>query len=141
MKSYYPKQKFATKWYLVDAAGAVPGRLASQIALRLRGKHKAEYTPSADMGDGIIVINAAKLGFTGDKLDKKIYYTHSGYPGALKTTSLRTKMENRPQEILYLAVRGMLPRGPLGRNMLRRLKVYAEDLHPHGGQKPETLKL
>ena len=144
MKTYYPKgkdQATATKWYLVDAAGNVAGRLASKIAVRLRGKHKAEYTPGVDMGDGIIVINASKIVWTGDKKEQKTYYRHSGYPGALKHENLETKMSKNPEEVLYLAVKGMLPRGPLGRTMLRRLKVYAQDEHRHATQLPEPLEL
>lgn len=141
MKSYYPKGNIETKWYLVDAAGAVPGRLASKIAIRLRGKYKPEYTPGVDMGDGIIVINSSKLSFTGDKLAKKVYYRHSGYPGALKKTLLEDKMQKKPEEVLYLAVKGMLPRGPLGRTMLTRLKVYAQGEHPHAAQNPPKLEL
>ena len=141
MKSYHLKGNFDTKWYLVDAAGAVPGRLATQIAHRLRGKHLPEFTPSADMGDGIIVINADKVRFSGQKMDQKLYHRHSSYPGGLKSTLLRDKMEKKPQEVLYLAVQGMLPRGPLGRAMLQRLKVYASAEHPHSAQQPTTLEL
>lgn len=141
MKSYYPKGKVKNEWFLVDAAGAIAGRLASKIALRLRGKYKPEYTPGVDMGDGIIVINAKKITFTGNKLTQKEYYRHSGYPGALKTTLLEDKMNKKPEEVLYLAVKGMLPRGPLGRVMLSRLKIYAQGQHPHTAQSPAQLEL
>ncbi len=141
MKSYYPKGKVESKWYLVDAAGAVPGRLASKIAIRLRGKHKPEFTPGVDMGDGIIVINADKITFSGDKLAQKVYYSHSGYPGALKEVLLEDKMKSKPEEVLYLAIKGMLPRGPLGSCMLDRLKIYASAEHPHTAQSPEILEL
>ena len=141
MKTYYPKGNIETKWYLVDAAGAVPGRLASKIALRLKGKHRADYTPGVDMGDGIIVINTNKLKFSGDKLVKKVYYKHSGYPGALKTTLLADKMKKNSEDVLYLAVKGMLPKGPLGRTMLGRLRIYAQDSHLHSGQEPTLLEL
>ncbi len=141
MKSYYPKGKVENEWFLVDAAGAVAGRLASKIALRLRGKYKPEYTPGVDMGDGIIVINADKITFTGNKLKQKKYYSHSGYPGALKTTLLEDKLAKKPEEVLYLAVKGMLPRGPLGRVMLGRLRIYTAGQHPHTAQSPAMLEL
>ncbi|MBE8183020.1 MAG: 50S ribosomal protein L13 [Candidatus Portiera sp.] len=141
MKSYYPKGKIENKWFLVDAAGAITGRLASKIAIRLRGKYKPEYTPGVDMGDGIIVINAEKVTFTGNKLTQKEYYSHSGYPGALKTVLLEDKLKKKPEEVLYLAVKGMLPRGPLGRVMLTRLKIYAKGEHPHSAQTPALLEL
>ena len=141
MRTYFPHGRVRGKWYLVDASDKIAGRLASDIARYLRGKHRAEYTPHASMGDEVIVVNAAKLRWTGRKLADKTYYSHSGYPGGLKKISLKKKMATRPQEALEWAVKGMLPRGPLGNDMLRRLKVYAGAEHPHAAQTPQKLDL
>ena len=141
MKTYFPHGKVQGQWYLVDATDKVAGRLASHIARYLRGKHRADYTPHADMGDAVVVVNAAKIRWTGKKMTDKIYYRHSGYPGGLKKTRLEDKMQRSPQRVLELAVKGMLPRGPLGRTMHRRLKVYAGSEHPHTAQSPRILDL
>lgn len=135
------QQDVAHDWYLVDATGQTLGRLASEIARRLRGKHKAEYTPHVDAGDYIIVVNAEKVFVSGSKETKKIYYRHSGYPGGIKSTSLKRLREAKPEELLEKAVKGMLPRNPLGRAVFRKLKVYAGDTHPHGAQQPKTMVL
>jgi large subunit ribosomal protein L13 len=135
------QQDVAHDWYVVDAAGQTLGRLASEIARRLRGKHKAEYTPHVDTGDYIIVVNAEKVFVSGSKETKKIYYRHSGYPGGIKSTSLKRLREAKPEELLEKAVKGMLPRNPLGRAVFRKLKVYAGDTHPHGAQQPKTMVL
>ncbi len=128
-------------WFVVDAADKTLGRLASQIAYMLRGKHKPEYTPHVDVGDFIVIINAEKIHVTGRKLDQKSYYRHSGYPGGLRETKLRRQLETHPERVLEAAVRGMLPRGPLGRQMFRKLKVYAGPEHPHQAQQPKPLEL
>ena len=128
-------------WYVVDAEGRTLGRLASEIARRLRGKHKAVYTPHVDTGDYIIVVNAEKVRVTGKKEQDKIYYRHSGYPGGIKATSLGKLRAAHPERILANAVKGMMPRNPLGRAMLRKLKVYAGPTHPHAAQQPQTLPL
>ena len=135
------QQDVAHGWYVVDATGQTLGRLASEIARRLRGKHKAEYTPHVDAGDYIIVVNAEKVFVSGSKETKKIYYRHSGYPGGIKSTSLKRLRESKPEELLEKAVKGMLPRNPLGRAVFRKLKVYAGDTHPHGAQQPKTMVL
>lgn len=135
------QQDVAHDWYVVDATGQTLGRLASEIARRLRGKHKAEYTPHVDTGDYIIVVNAEKVFVSGSKETKKIYYRHSGYPGGIKSTSLKRLREAKPEELLEKAVKGMLPRNPLGRAVFRKLKVYAGDTHPHGAQQPKTMVL
>jgi len=128
------------KWVLIDASGLVVGRLASIIALRLRGKHKATFTPHMDDGDNIIVINAEKVVFTGRKLDQKVYYHHTGYPGGIKERGAKFILEGRfPERILEKAVQRMLPRGPLGRAQLGNLRVYAGGEHPHAAQNPVTL--
>ncbi|MFP6796105.1 MAG: 50S ribosomal protein L13 [Pseudomonadales bacterium] len=128
-------------WFVVDAAGQTLGRLASEIARRLRGKHKVEYTPHVDTGDYIIVVNAEKIRVSGNKETKKIYYRHSGYPGGIKSTTIKNMREAKPEEILERAVKGMLPRNPLGRAVFRKLKVYAGDTHPHDAQQPKTTVL
>ncbi|MCK5237691.1 MAG: 50S ribosomal protein L13, partial [Deltaproteobacteria bacterium] len=125
------------KWYVVDAEGKTLGRLATDVATVLRGKHKPTYTPSMDMGDFVVITSAGKIGVTGDKLAQKKYYRHSGYPGAIKETTLEKLITDKPEEALRKAVKGMLPSGPLGRAMFKKLKVYAEAEHPHIGQKPE----
>lgn len=128
------------KWYVVDATGYTLGRLASEIAKVLRGKNKPIFTPHMDTGDYVIVVNADKVKVTGKKLDQKIYYHHSGYVGGLKETTLREKLAKKPEEVIELAVKGMLPKGPLGRDMYKKLFVYAGPEHKHAAQKPEELK-
>ena len=140
--SYFAKPAEVThEWYLVDATGQTLGRLASQIARLLMGKHKPNYTPGVDMGDFVVVINAERIRVTGRKLDQKIYYRHSGYPGGLKETTLREMLAKHPERVLYLAVKRMLPKTRLGRKQLKRLKVYAGPTHPHQAQKPKPFTL
>lgn len=134
-------QTIERKWYIVDAAGMPLGRLASQVAAVLRGKNKPTFTPHVDTGDHVIVINAAKVVLTGRKLDQKIYYHHSGYPGGLKETKYRDLLSKKPEFVVRHAVQGMLPKGPLGRQMGRKLRVYAGAEHEHEAQKPEVLEL
>jgi large subunit ribosomal protein L13 len=129
------------KWCLFDANGAVLGRLATQVAHRLRGKHNPLYTPHADTGDWVIVINADKIALTGRKMDQKVYYRHSGYIGGLKEITARHLLEKKPEELVRLAVKGMLPKNRLGSKLFKKLKVYAGDAHPHEAQQPEVLKL
>ena len=129
------------QWFLVDADGAVLGRLASQIAGRLRGKHNPMFTPHVDTGDSIVVINAEKITLTGKKWDQKTYYRHSGYMGGLKSITAKKLLEKKPEDIIRFAVKGMLPKNRLGRQMLKKLKVYAGSEHPHAAQKPESLSL
>jgi large subunit ribosomal protein L13 len=128
-------------WYLVDAEGKNLGRLATQIADTLRGKKKPQFTPHVDTGDFVIVVNAEKIAVTGKKLDDKIYYRHSGYPGGLKQRTLREQLERRPTEVIRAAVKGMLPRNKLARQQLTKLKVYAGPEHPHDAQAPKTLEV
>ena len=127
------------KWYVVDATGMTLGRLASEVAKVLRGKNKPIFTPHIDTGDYVIVINAEKVAVTGKKLDQKIYYRHSDYVGGLKQATLREKLSNKPEEVIELAVKGMLPKGSLGRQMFKKLFVYAGPEHKHAAQKPEVL--
>ena len=142
MKTYMPgEDALVRKWYVVDAEGKTFGRLASRVAHILRGKHKPEFTPHADMGDYVIVINADKLVFTCNKLDQKVYYRHTGHPGGLKETTYRTLMETRPEFALEHAIKGMLPKNSLGRQMIKKLKVYAGPNHNHEAQQPETLEV
>lgn len=129
------------RWWLVDAQGMTLGRLASKVAPILRGKHKPCFTPHLDTGDYVIIINADKIHVTGKRLDQKKYYRHSGYPGGLKTKTLRELMSRFPTRPLKLAIKGMLPKGPLGRKMLTKLKVYAGAEHPHQAQQPQILEL
>src|SRR5213592_4006199 len=129
------------RWYLVDAEGKTLGRLATQIADTLRGKVKPEYTPHVDTGDFVVVVNAEKIAVTGKKLDEKLYRRHSGYPGGLRTRTLREELNRRPTEVLRKAVKGMLPRNRLARAQLTKLKIYAGPEHPHGAQAPEPMKL
>ncbi len=129
------------KWYVVDATGHTLGRLASEIASILRGKNKPTYTPHIDTGDYVIVVNADKIKVTGKKLDQKVYYNHSDYVGGMKETTLREKMAKKPEDVIYLAVKGMLPKGPLGREMITKLHVYAGADHKHQAQKPEVLEI
>lgn len=128
-------------WYVVDASGKVLGRLASEIARRLRGKHKPEYTPHVDTGDFVVVVNASKLRVTGRKTERKMYYHHTEYPGGIRETNFAKLRATRPERILQKAVKGMLPKGPLGYAMLRKLKVYAGDKHPHSAQQPKALEI
>jgi large subunit ribosomal protein L13 len=128
-------------WYVVDAQDKVLGRLASQIAARLRGKHKPQYTPHVDTGDYIVVVNAAKLRVTGRKSERKIYYRHSGQPGQLRETSFAKLQAKKPARVLQIAVKGMLPKGPLGYAMLKKLKVYGGATHPHSAQQPKALQI
>jgi len=142
MKTYFATTENSEhKWYVIDAQGKVLGRLATQVANYLRGKHKPEYTPHADTGDYIIIINAAQIKMTGNKNQEKIYYTHSGYPGGLKETSFEKLQEKAPTRVIELAVKGMLPKNSLGREMLRKLKVYAGAEHPHEAQQPIAIDL
>ncbi|MDX1615788.1 MAG: 50S ribosomal protein L13 [Candidatus Promineifilaceae bacterium] len=128
-------------WYVVDADGKTLGRLASEVAKVLRGKHKPIYSPSVDCGDYVIVVNAEKIHVTGRRLDQKKYYRHSGYLGGLREVTLRHELETRPERVMQLAVKGMLPKNALGRQMMRKLKVYAGPDHPHQAQQPETLSV
>ena len=132
-------QTVERKWYVVDADGMTLGRLASQVAAILRGKNKPTYTPHCDTGDHVIIINAAKVVLTGKKLDQKIYYHHSDYVGGMKDATLREKLNKKPEQVIELAVKGMLPKGPLGRQMFTKLHVYAGPDHKHEAQKPEVL--
>ena len=142
MKTFSAKpQDVSHGWYLVNAEGKVLGRLAAQLAVRLRGKHKPEYTPHVDTGDFIVVVNAAKIRVTGKKaLDKK-YHRHTGFPGGLRETSFAKLQARHPERVLEKAVKGMLPKGPLGYAMLRKLKVYAAGTHPHSAQQPKALEV
>ena len=128
-------------WYVVDATGLTLGRLATQIANTLRGKRKPEYTPHIDVGDFVVVVNAEKVSVTGNKRAEKRYYRHSGYPGGLRSRTLDEMLERRPEEVMRLAVKGMLPRTRLGRAQLRKLRVYAGPDHPHAAQKPEPMEV
>jgi large subunit ribosomal protein L13 len=129
------------KWWVVDAEGAVLGRLASKIAAMLRGKHNPLFTPHADLGDSVVVINAEKIVLTGRKMDLKNYYRHSGYIGGLKTITAKKLFEKRPEDVIRFAVKGMLPKNSLGRKIYKKLKVYAGDQHPHEAQQPETMSI
>lgn len=142
MKTYSAKPgEVQRDWYLVDADGKTLGRLATQIADRLRGKGKPQYTPHVDTGDFVVVVNAEKVRVTGNKLDDKQYYRHSGYPGGLRTRSLREQLDRQPAEVLRKAVKGMLPRNRLGRAQLTKLKIYAGPEHPHDAQAPKPLEV
>ena len=142
MKTYSAKAGATNQeWYIVDASDKVLGRLASQIALRLRGKHKAIYTPHVDTGDFIIVVNAEKISLTGKKLTDKIYYSYSGYPGGLRETSAGKMLAEKPENLIRIAVAGMMPKNNLGRRMLKKLKVYAGNAHPHEAQCPHALSV
>lgn len=129
------------KWFVIDAQGQTLGRLATRVATVLRGKHKPIYTPHIDCGDYVIVVNAEKINVTGQKLDQKIYYRHSGYPGGLKQVTLRRQLQTHPERVIEAAVRGMLPKNRLGRKMFKKLKVYDGPDHPHQAQQPEPLDL
>lgn len=142
MKTFVAKEKeIQKKWFLVNAENKTLGRLAAQIAHRLRGKHKAIFTPHADTGDFIVVVNADKVALTGRKWDNKIYYRHSGYLGGLKQISAKKLIEKKPEEVLRFAVRGMLPKNSLGRRQLKKLKIYAGSEHPHQAQQLEALEI
>ena len=142
MKTYSAKPGEVTReWYLVDAEGKTLGRLATQIADTLRGKRKPQYTPHVDTGDFVVVVNAEKITVTGNKLDDKLYYRHSGYPGGLRSRPLRDQLERRPTEVIRKAVKGMLPRNRLARQQLNKLKIYAGPNHPHEAQAPQQLEV
>jgi large subunit ribosomal protein L13 len=142
MKTYNATNETAVhNWYVVDAAGKTLGRLASEVARRLRGKHKPEYTPHVDTGDFIVIINANQVKVTGNKSKAKVYYNHSGYPGGMKEITFEKLLAKRPERVIEIAVKGMLPKNPLGRAMYRKLKVYAGTEHPHAAQQPQLLDL
>jgi large subunit ribosomal protein L13 len=142
MKTYSAKPETVQRdWYIVDAADKTLGRLAAGIATRLRGKHKPEYTPHVDTGDYIVVVNVDKIRVTGNKAKGKIYHSHTGYPGGLKSISFEKLMEKAPERTIQSAVKGMLPKGPLGRAMFKKLKVYAGEEHPHTAQQPQDLNI
>ena len=142
MKTYSAKPGSVTQgWYVVDAQNKVLGRLATQIAARLRGKHKPEFTPHVDTGDFIVVVNAAQIRVTGNKAQGKIYYHHTGFPGGIKSTDFATLQARHPAAALQKAVKGMLPKGPLGYAMIKKLKVYPQNRHPHSAQQPKALEL
>lgn len=142
MKTFSAKTETVKRdWYIVDASGKTLGRIATEIALRLRGKHKAEYTPHVDTGDYIVVVNAEKVQVTGNKGQNKIYYSHTGYPGGIRDITFNKLIEKAPERVLQKAVKGMLPSGPLGRAMFKKLKVYAGDQHPHTAQQPQALNI
>ncbi len=128
-------------WYLIDATGKTLGRLATEVARRLRGKHKPEYTPHVDTGDYIVIVNAEKVRVTGNKTQDKMYYRHSGYPGGMKSASFEKMIQKAPERVIEIAVKGMLPKNPLGRAMYRKLKVYAGPDHSHAAQQPQTLEI
>lgn len=142
MKTFSAKPETVKRdWYVIDAEGQTLGRLATEIASRLRGKHKPEYTPHVDTGDYIVVINAEKVRVTGNKTSDKIYYSHTGYPGGIKGISFEKLIDRAPERVIEGAVKGMLPNNPLGRAMYRKLKVYAGTEHPHAAQQPQELKI
>ena len=142
MKTYSATSKQVPQnWLLFDATGQTLGRMAAEIASRLRGKHKAEFTPHVDTGDYVVVINAEKVAVTGNKSKDKLYHSHSGYPGGLKSVSFESLQKKAPETSIQLAVKGMLPKTPLGRTMFKKLKVYAGGDHPHGAQQPQPVKL
>lgn len=142
MKTYTAKPESVTRdWFVVDAAGKTLGRISTEIALRLRGKHKPEYTPHVDTGDYIIVVNADKVTVTGNKAKNKKYYSHSGFPGGIKEITFEKLLEKKPEMVLETAIKGMLPKGPLGRAMFRKLKVYAGAEHQHAAQQPQVLDI
>ena len=142
MKTYMPSGKnIERKWYVVDAEGQTLGRLASQVAAILRGKNKPEFTPFLDMGDYVIVVNAEKIHLTGKKLEDKIYSTHTGQPGGLREMSYKQLLATKPELAIKTAVKGMLPKNSLGRDMIKKLKVYADATHPHSAQQPQPLEI
>ena len=141
MKTFMASPATITReWYVVDAEGKTLGRLASEIAKVLRGKNKPIFTPHMDCGDNVIVINAEKIAVTGKKMDQKVYYHHSGWVGGMKTATLKEKLAKKPEDVMYLAVKGMLPKGPLGRSMIKKLHIYAGAEHPHAAQQPKVLE-
>ena len=135
------KEEVKRNWYVIDAKGKVLGRLASLIAQRLRGKHRPDFTPHVDAGDCLVVINAEKIVLTGKKVDQKVYWRHSGYMGGLKLTPAKKMLATKPEEVLRLAVKRMLPKNRLGRKMLKKLKIYRGPNHPHGAQNPKPLEI
>jgi len=142
MKTFTAKPESVTRdWFVVDATGKTLGRISTEIAARLRGKHKPEYTPHVDTGDYIIVINAEKVAVTGNKAQNKMYYSHTGFPGGIKEISFEKLIAKKPEMVLELAIKGMLPKGPLGRAMFRKLKVYAGAEHQHAAQQPQVLDI
>lgn len=142
MKTYSPTpEDVKNDWIVVDATDKVLGRLATEIATRLRGKHKPEYSHHMDMGDFVVVINAEKVKVTGDKLDAKMYYKHTGFPGGIRSKSLREMLDAKPENVITAAVKGMLPKNRLARQQMKKLKVYAGPEHPHAAQQPQTLEL
>jgi large subunit ribosomal protein L13 len=142
MKTFVAKEhEVEKKWYVVDAQDRILGRIATQIATRLRGKHKPIFTPHADTGDFIVVVNAEKIALTGNKWDKKMYYHHTRYPGGIKSISARKLLETKPEEVIRMAVKRMLPKNSLGRRQLKKLKIYTGTEHPHSAQNPETLSI
>jgi len=142
MKTYNAKASDVQRsWFLVDAEGKILGRLACEVARRLRGKHKAIYTPHVDTGDFIVVVNADKIVLTGKKMTDKIYYHHSGYPGGIKSKPAGKMRQEKPERLIHIAVKGMLPKNSLGRKMLRKLKIYSGKDHPHEAQRPDKLEL
>ncbi len=142
MKTFMAKKgEIERKWYVVDASDKIVGRLATKIATILRGKHKPVYTPHVDTGDFVVVVNAEKIKFTGNKLDQKMYYRHTGYIGGLKERTAKEMLEKNPEEIIRHAVKGMLPKGRLGRKLLKKLKIYRGSNHPHEAQQPEKLEI
>ena len=142
MRTYVPKEgEISREWVVMDAADQVLGRLATEIARILRGKHKPDYTPYLDTGDFVVIVNAERVHLTGAKLDDKVYYRHSGRPGSLKSETARERLDKHPERVIQAAVWGMLPKNRLGRKLLRKLKVYAGPEHPHDAQQPKTLTL
>jgi large subunit ribosomal protein L13 len=141
MTSYAKKDEYEREWLVIDATDLILGELAVKIAVHLRGKHKAVFTPNVDTGDFVIVINAEKIRVTGNKLDKKIYYHHTGFPGGIKAEPLRHLLKRKPQDVIQKAVWGMLPKNRLGRDLIKKLKVYSGSKHPHEAQKPVALTL
>ncbi|MBN2057554.1 MAG: 50S ribosomal protein L13 [Candidatus Saganbacteria bacterium] len=139
--TYEKKETVKRDWYQVDASGKILGRLSTKVAAYLRGKHKPSFTPHVDCGDNVIVVNAAKIRFTGNKAKEKIYFSHSGYPGGARYTTLEEMMNKDPARVIEHSISGMLPKGRLGRKMLKKLKVYADDKHPHRAQKIQELKV
>ena len=142
MKTFSAKSHEVTRdWYIVDAAGKVLGHVATEIARRLRGKHKPEFTPHVDTGDYIVVVNAEKLRVTGNKAKDKLYHRHTTYPGGIRTTNFEKMQAKHPERVLTLAVKGMLPKGPLGYAMIKKMKIYAGQAHPHAAQQPKPLQI
>lgn len=142
MRTFSPKAADITRqWWVVDAQDMVLGRLCTEVASRLRGKHKATFAPNMDMGDHVIVVNADKVTMTSNKADKNFYYRHTGYPGGIRKKSFRALMEEEPDQMIHRAVKNMLPKGPLGRQMITKLKVYSGPTHPHTAQNPQPLEL